>query len=94
MENIFAIFHTLQTNQIHQNRIRRIKGRTDFPKRPLFRLYTHNSGLDSASCLSSLNEPGTNVKMHAQGLEKVTAMFVHSAHTWLTVRCLASLLGL
>lgn len=53
MENIFAIFCTLQTNQIYQNRIRRIKERLDFPKISPFRLYTHNSGLDSASCFNS-----------------------------------------
>lgn len=53
MENIFAIFYTFQTNQIHRNRIRRIKERINFLKMSPFRLYTHNSGWDSASCLSS-----------------------------------------
>lgn len=53
VENIFAVFCTLQTNQIYQNRIRRIKEKLDFPKISPFRLNTHNSGLDSASCFNS-----------------------------------------
>lgn len=97
MEIIFAIFYSLQTNQLHQNskKERKIKKEPNFPKMfPSFRYIFVTQLWIPLSVLAPLNESRMNVEMHSQGLEKVIVTFIHSANTWIPIKCLASFLCL